>query len=302
MRRKRWIVPVLGIALLPVGALAQGGPSGPVGYQLPLGVAHMSGAGLDGGGAVSATRWFVEPGARFTGAEWGAIGVALGYGETDYDFADGAAMGGAAPWGTIRDLRLSLPVSIEAGERTEVFLIPSLRLNAESGADLTDGETWGALGGVAWRFGDRLRLGPGLGWFSELEGSGSVFPVLIVDWQIDERWSLTTGEGFGATQGPGLTLNWRAADAWSLGLTARYESVQFRLDDDGPAPGGVGEDESIPVVLGARWQPNPGIRVSLFAGVQTGGTLMLYDSDGDRVARQEYDTAPLAGLTARLRF
>jgi hypothetical protein len=248
-------------------ASAQGGPPDRnVGFQVPFGVAHMSGAGMEGGGDVSSTRWFTEPGARYTGGDWGWAAFAIGYGETSYDFSGGAALGGDKPWGTIRDLRLSLPIYIKSGTRSEVFIIPSLRYNAESGASLSDGQSWGALAGVAWNVSDRLRIGPGVGWFSSLAGSDTFIPVLLVDWQFAERWSLTTGEGFGATQGPGLTVNWQASDDWQIGLTARYESVQFRLDDNGPAPGGVGEDEFIPIVLGARWEPHPAFRASVFAG------------------------------------
>lgn len=293
---------LIGAILLPATALAQDGPRGPLGYQLPVGVAHMPDADLADGGAVSVTRWLIEPGARYTGTGWGAVGLGIGYGEVAFDFSDDATLGGGDPWGTVRDLTIALPVNIRAGDRAEVFLIPSLRYNAELGASLSDGATYGLLGGAIWEFGDRLSIGPGIGWFSALEEADTIIPILLIDWQIAERWSLTTGELFGATRGPGLSLNWQAARDWQIGLTARYESVQFRLDDDGPAPGGVGEDESVPIVLGARWSPNPGFRLGAFAGVQTGGTLRLYDRDGREVAEQGYDTAPLIGLTARLRF
>jgi long-subunit fatty acid transport protein len=193
-------------------------------------------------------------------------------------------------------------VTIEPNDRMDILVIPSLRYNAETGADLSDGQTFGVLAGVAWQINDNLWIGPGVGWFSALEDSDSVFPVLLIEWEFADNWSLSTGEGFGATQGPGLTLNWQATDAWRIGLTARYEKVRFRLDDSGPAPGGVGEDESIPIVLGASWEPNPGMRFSAFAGVQTGGKVRLYDRGGTEIERSDYDTAPLFGMTARFRF
>jgi hypothetical protein len=284
-------------------ASAQGGPpERSWGGQGQIGAAWMSSAGLASGGDVSSNRWFVQPGASYLGADWGSVGFAVGYGEASYDFSGGAGLGGGEPWNRIRELQVSVPIRIEASARTEIFVIPSLRYDAESGASLSDGQTWGVLAGVSWDISDRLRLGPGIGWFSKLEESDSVIPIVLIDWEISERWSLTTGELFGATRGPGLSLNWQASEDWQIGLTARYESIQFRLDDNGPAPGGVGEDEFVPIVLGARWEPNPLFRASVFAGVQTGGKLRLYDKAGTRIAESDYDTAPLFGMTARLRF
>lgn len=293
---------VSSVVLAGAAAAQEGPPGRDWGFQIPLGFAYMPSAGLDGGGEVSVSRWFVEPGARYTGGDWGWVGFGIGYGETNYDFSGDATIAGAEPWGRIRDLQFSVPINIKAGERAQIFVIPSLRYNAETDASLSDGQTWGLLAGVSWDINDRLSLGPGIGWFSNIEDSDTVIPILLVDWEISDRWSLTTGELFGASRGPGLSLNWQASDDWQFGLTARYESVQFRLDDTGPAPGGVGEDESIPVVIGARWEPNPLFRASIFAGVQTGGKLRLYDQNGTEIGASNYDTAPLFGVTARVRF
>ena len=157
--------------------------------------------------------------------------------------------------------------------------------------------------GVAWEISDSLTIGPAIGAYSQLEDSGAdVFPALLINWDINDRWNLNTGSGLGATGGPGLTLGYTINDSIKLALSARLESVQFRLDENGVSPNGVGEDESTPVVLSLQYDPNPGFSVSAFAGAEFDGRLRLEDSDGNRISSQSYDTAPLAGIALRLRF
>ena len=187
-------------------------------------------------------------------------------------------------------------------EQWTLFAIPTLRFYGESGADSGDSATGGALAGVSYRVNDRLTIGPGLGVLSQIEDSVSIFPILIVDWKITDRISLETGRGLGATQGPGLNLNYRLSDTWSFGLGGRYESLRFRLDDRGSAPDGVGEDRSVPVYLSATYSRGRDLQISAIGGVELNGELRLEDSQGRRLARDNYESAPFLGATFNVRF
>jgi hypothetical protein len=79
---------------------------------------------------------------------------------------------------------------------------------------------------------ESLSIGPGLGWFSEIDGGSSAFPILLIDWKITDKWRLNTGRGLAASQGPGLTLNYQLAERWPLGLIGRYEKTRFALGDN----------------------------------------------------------------------
>jgi len=68
------------------------------------------------------------------------------------------------------------------------------------------------------------------------------------------------------------------------------------------APGGLGKDRCVPVVLAVDYTPNPGFSVNVFAGAAFEGPLELEDSSRNRLTNQDYDTAPLAGLAFRLRY
>jgi hypothetical protein len=253
-------------------------------------------ADMDDGGSVSATRVYGRVGGlyRFDG---GSLGVFVSSGRIDYDFSDTVA-----PWGEVRDIGLSLPVRYTVG-RADIFVSPSLSYNYEQGADREDGQTAGAFLGVAWRFSDSLSLGPALGVFSELESDDlNIFPAILVDWEITDRARLTTGPTIGATQGPGLAFDYAVTDRLRLGLAGRYENIRFRLDDDGPVPGGVGQDSSFPLVVTLDYEPFPGSRLAAFAGAELGGELRLEDASGRLVETREYDPAPIVGVAFRVGF
>ncbi len=287
----------LAAAAAPAAAQDRGAPGpwvvtldGFTGYQAP--------ADIDGGGDVAIGRAFGSVTVSRFRDPRNQIGVTLGTGRTWYDFGGSAE----APWGDIRDARISLPTRFAVSDRATVTLVPSLRFDAEEGVDLADGQTEGVFAAVTWRLSDRLTIGPGVGAFTGLDDDANVFPILAIDWEIAPRLRLSTGQGVGASQGPGLTLSYALTDALRVGVAGRYESTQFRLDDDGPAPGGIGEDEAFPIVATFTWEPNPGISASGFAGVETGGELTVRDAGDRLVERRDVDPAPVAGLQVRVRF
>ena len=291
--------------LAPTTTLAQ--PAGidtsnPWVFGVRGGALYQSRADIDGGGGFSVARGYVEPSVSYVLGPLGNAGIALGYGYSNYDFTPGAFLGGQEPWSGVNDLRVSLPIRWGATDRLQVFAAPSLRFDWENGSKMSDGMTGGAIIGASWKVSDNLSLGPGVGVFSGLEESVDVFPILLIDWQITDDFSLRTGSGLGASRGPGLTLDWQATDEWSFGVGARYEKVRFRLDDTGPAPGGVGEDKAFPVFLTAGWEPSKGTRLTAIAGVETGGELSLEDSSGGSLASTEYDPSAFFGFAFRARF
>jgi hypothetical protein len=188
------------------------------------------------------------------------------------------------------------------GETGSFIIIPSARWNGEKGAGSGDSATYGLFAAAAWRISESLTIGPGVGVFSRLESGSQIFPVLAIDWDISDRWNLSTGRGLAASQGPGLTLSYELNQNWSFGLSGRYEDLEFRLDDEGPAAGGVGRDQSFPLVVSAILAPNSTFKVAVFAGLEFGGKLKLKDSAGVVIDESSYDPAPLVGATFEVRF
>jgi hypothetical protein len=251
---------------------------------------------LDGGGSFSATRLYGRAGGLhfFDG---GSAGLFVSMGRIDYDFS-----GTTAPWGEVRDQSLDLTLGFET-DRARIFVAPGLNYNFEDGADRDDAVTYGVFAGFGWKFSDSLTLGPAIGLYSELESDDlNVFPAVLVDWKITDRARLSTGPTIGATQGPGLALDYGVTDNLRIGIAGRYENVRFRLDDDGPAPGGIGQDESFPLVVTLDYAPFPGSRLAAFAGAELGGELRLEDAAGRTVETRDYDPAPIFGVAFRVGF
>ncbi|MEM9049770.1 MAG: hypothetical protein AAGC92_13745 [Pseudomonadota bacterium] len=293
------------LAGLPAGPLAaQAAPEtrAPLAFSLDGGALYQFDAGLDDGGEFSVARGYVEPGLTYSFGPAGSLGLRIGLGHAAYDFSPDAFVGGLEPWGGVRDFRISLPVRWAAADRLQVFAIPSVRFDWETGADMTDGMTAGAILGAAWRVNDRLSIGPGAGVFSGIEEDVSVFPVLFLDWEITDGLSLRTASGLGASRGPGLVLDWQVSSNWSLGLGARYEVIRFRLDDTGPAPDGVGEDRAIPIFLTATYSLTTDAQLTALAGFEAFGQLSLEDAAGTTVREIEYDPTPFLGFAFSMRF
>lgn len=282
---------------------AQGPQTDPVSFTFDGGLALQSSTDLtDTTGSFSVNRWFASMGVTYAWNRRNSIGVTVGGGSSKYDFDAMTGIGGAAPWEEIEDTRISLVGRFGFGETGTLFLVPTARYNGENKSDTSEGRTYGLFAAAAWRLNDTLTIGPGIGVFSRLEDGTRVFPVLVIDWKLSERWKLATGGGLAASQGPGLTLSYQASKSWSLGLTSRYEKLEFRLVEDGTTPGGVGRDQSIPVVLSAAWEPNKTVKLAMFAGLEFAGKLKLKDASGDLISESSYDPAPIYGATFELRF
>lgn len=286
---------------LPVAAQPQ--QNGPWYFTVDGGGAHQSEADLkDSSGAFAKDRWFVSAGVDYAFNRRNSIGISVGGGKSDYDFTDETDFGGGIPWGKIDDTRVSLNGRFGFGETGSIFIIPTLRFNGEKDASSSDSRTWGVFAAATWRLKDNLTIGPGIGIFSRLESSTKFFPILAIDWDINDRWNLSTGRGLASSQGPGLTLSYKLNDDWSFGLAGRYENQEFRLDDEGPAAGGVGRDRSMPMVFSADLTPNEKLRFSAFAGIQVAGELKLKDAMDELIEKSDYDVALLFGATFEVRF
>lgn len=268
------------------------------------GAVYQADSDLDEGGSYESSRFNIQAGVGYSWDPRTSMSLAVGYSADGYSFSKGEGSGISAlnPWDTVHSLSLSLPVRYGMTDDWSAFFIPSLRSTGESGASFDDTLTGGVFAGVAYKFGDRLTIGPGLGVISQLEESASVFPVLIINWKITERLSLETGRGLAATLGPGLSLNYRASQQWKFAVGGRYEKLRFRLDENGKVPGGIGEDTAIPIFASCTYSFNPRATLSLVGGVELEDELQIEDSDGNQIAKESGDPALFGGITFSVRL
>ncbi len=268
------------------------------------GAVYQFDSDLDEGGSYTASRFNIQAGQGYAWNPRTSISLALSYSNDGYSFSkgEGAGIATLTPWDTVHSVSISTPMRRGITDEWSAFFIPSLRSTGESGAEFNETLTGGAFAGVAYRFGDRLTLGPGIAVITQLEESASVFPVLIINWKITDRISLETGRGLAATLGPGLSVNYRASQQWNLAIGGRYEKLRFRLDKDGKNPNGIGEDKAIPLFANCTYRFNPKATLSLVGGVELDGELQVEDADGDQIVKESGDPALFGGLTFSLRL
>lgn len=257
---------------------------------------------IDDGGDFNTTRLTVQAGAGYSWDPQTNVSFSLGYSYGGYDFSGNAGLSSLNPWEDIYTISIGVPMRFGITNNWTAFIIPSLRSTGESGAEFDETLTGGALGGLSYRLNDKLTIGPGIGIFSQLEDSATIIPILLINWKINDEWSLDTGRGMGATLGPGLTLNYQPNQKWRFGVGGRYEKLRFRLDKDGAIAGGIGEDSSVPLFINGTYNFNSKTNISFVGGVETGGELKLEDRDGRTIREESYDTGVFLGLTFSARF
>jgi hypothetical protein len=265
------------------------------------GVVYQFDTDLDEGGNYNATRAAFRVTSRYQWESGTSLGLSLEYGYDGYDFSGDRGFAGLDPWSDIHRFTVAAPMRWSMGQNWSGFFNPGIRSTGESGASFSDTITGGAGIGAAYRFSDRLTIGPGIGVISQIEDSATVFPIIIINWKMTERLSLETGGGLGATLGPGLSLHYQATDAWRLTLGGRYESLRFRLDEDGAVAGGVGRDKSYPLFIGAGYEKGP-LAFDVVGGFEFGGELRLEDSDGNKITEDSYNSGGFLGLTFSYRL
>ncbi len=138
----------------------------------------------------------------------------------------------------------------------------------------------------------------------EIEDDVAVFPTIIVNWKINDEWTLRNSRAdFGSgAYGGGLEAAWAFAEDWEVSFGVQYQWRQFKLDDSGVAPDGVGIDSSVPIYADLTWNINPTASLNLMAAVAVGGELELQSSSGATISEQDYDPAALFGARLTIKF
>jgi hypothetical protein len=167
----------------------------------------------------------------------------------------------------------------------------------ETGADWGDSFTGGGMVGVDFRHSQTLFVSLGVAVVSQIEDDASVTPSVILNWLPHERWAVRVG-AVPASGGAAAAAEvaYRVAKPVEVGLGVLYNQRRFRLDDSGPAPDGVGEDNNLLLRLRLGWNITPQISLALLGGVALGGEVQLDDRNGNRINKQDYDPAPYIGL------
>lgn len=229
------------------------------------------------------------------------FGADVAYSSYDFNNATGLVPGTDDPFDDSTLATLGVGAQFRSGESNTWLVGISVRSAGESGSDFDETLTVGGIVGFTHSFSKDLTLGIGVLASDELEDDVTVIPVPIIRWNITERWSLGSGE-VATGQRANLRLGYAPSDRWTVGAEVAFDRRRFRLDDEGPVPSGVAEEQHIPVGLFARFVPNANIVLAVQVGVELGSEIEIDDENGHRVGKDDLDPAPYAGFDVRFRF
>ncbi len=223
-------------------------------------------------------------------------------GINDYDF-EGGGFSAGDPWETVLESRYGTQLAYSIDDKWGVRGGGVVMLSRETDADWEDGLTGGGTFGVDYRHSDSLFFSVGLGIVSQIEDDVTAVPMVAIQWVPAELWVVRVGAvpaNGGATAG--AEVAYQFDDQWQAGLGLLYRKDRFRLDDSGPAPDGVGEEQFLPLRLRLAWSFHPQITLNFLAGMALGGELKLEDTNGNNLRKEDYDPAAYLGVRVFGRF
>lgn len=279
-------------------------------FSLSLTAGFIASAKTKGGGEVQRSTIGIDADYALPVNDKLTLGLSAGGSRQNYDFKNPTLLvGGAKPWKNVNTVELGLSGIYRIDDRWTLISGASVSASGTSDADFSKSLTYGGAVGASYTFSSSLSVGVLLAVQTRLEDNTIVLPLPIFEWTLplDEagRWKLSFGASStsGAASG-GLALSYKASDELDLALSFGGIGFggEFRLDEKGPVPNGVGRDSSTTLTIGADWRPSPAVQIGLYAGIAPSGELEVLNQSGVRIRKQDVESAPTFGLRATIGF
>lgn len=256
---------------------------------------------LDSGGSFDVHRHYLRfDVSRFIDPQW-TVGLGLGLDYERWDFSGIDGLSGVDLWDEIFRPGISLAVFYSTASNWRFGVMPSIDFAVATGAQAGESLSYGAVLSAAYAFGPGLVLGLGAGVFERLEES-EVFPLVIIDWKINDRLRLANPFSAGPVGPAGLELVYTRDAVLEMGVGGAYRSYRFRLDDSSVVADGIGEVDFWAPFIRIGWRLGEHFRLDLNGGALIGGNIAIEDENGNKRGETDYDTAPFAGLTLKGQF
>lgn len=229
---------------------------------------------------------------------WLSVGI-----DSEFSFYDFSATdllpGGVEPLDQTAQLDFGAVLTAKLGDGWLLAIGATGGFAGTADAGFGDAFTGGAGATVSSQITENLRLGGGVFVRSQLEDDVLIIPILLIDWQINDRLMLATR---GSTRGAGGELVYMLARDWDLSLDAAWERRDFRLDGSHPASNGVARDTRVPVALGLTFHKGRALIVRLRGGVDLFQEIEFETSSGSKLVETDIDPAGFASLDFSFSF
>ncbi|MBS0196666.1 MAG: hypothetical protein JSR77_07900 [Planctomycetes bacterium] len=227
-------------------------------------------------------------GASLRGERWGF----------NFDNATGFAADGE-PWTDINDFAMLLSFKHQCTDRWSASVGGGLESAFADGANFGDSLSGGGFVAASYKFSDTFTAGLGVSVRTRLEDNVSVFPVLLLDWKISDKWSLGTSPSIGRRL---FSLSYKPCESATISFGGGVEFLDFRLDSDAATSEGVGRYRRIPVGVEVAWKISDQVTLGVYGGAQVWQEYTLDDREGNRVFQDDAGVAPFAGASLEWRF
>lgn len=271
-------------------------------FKVYLGLENSFEAGLDRGGELSIFRIRAGVIGDTSLGQDTDLAVTLDYGVDLYNFDGTTGLGGVDPWEDVHTFGIAAIFTQDMSNDWKVFGGPVFQFAREDNADLNDSFIGGGVLGATFEVSSDLTVGGGFGLVSQLEDDARFFPVFVLNWQIANDLVLTSNTGGGATGKSGLELVYDMGGGWEAGIGGYYEFIRFRLDDEGIAPNGIGEEIRLPLQARLSAEIGDYVDMDFYVGVTLSTDLELADSTGAVIGIDDADPTAIVGMMISLSF
>jgi hypothetical protein len=261
--------------------------------KVTTGLSEQFSSDIDSGGSFSITRFKVGALVPVRLNDDLVLATSLRYGLDAYDFNSTPA-----PWDTINTLTAASILSWRVNETWTAYGGGFVKVSAESGADWGDGTTGGGLVGFNYKVDDDLSLGAGLAVVGQIEEDAKVLPLITAKWNYADYWRLDVGLTDVATLGYGAKLNWMFDKDVEFGLGAQFHRSRFRIE----TANDVGQEQATTIYIDGTWHATPKVDLNAYIGIAAGGQLRVDNSSGSKLFESNYDTTPIIGVDASVKF
>ena len=249
-------------------------------------------------GSVSSHSWSLNTGLPLKKTDSLFVALSASYSIDEYDFD-----GGISPWDGFQKFSLSAPVIKDFQNNWKWASILTVGAAKEDGADFSDSITYGVVTSLTYQVNENLSIGPGISYFSRLEESASIFPILSIKWKLSDHWTLATGPSEGANSGANAYFKYTGLNQWNFLLGAYYQNNRFRLSQNSlSAPNGVGRD-SVSAVYGvAKYFATETLSVSVVGGYSLSNQFEVLDQHGTELWSESSDNSAFLGVRVSYNF
>jgi hypothetical protein len=230
-----------------------------------------------------------------------SIGLSLRDGYQNWSWSNISGYGTQTPWKGIQSPGIGLSYFQKLDADWSAGITPIVDWVAENGVGTAGAATYGAIANAAKRYSNDLTIGLGTGVFRQIDKT-KVFPFLLINWKINEKWTLNNPLPAGPSGGAGLELSYALANKWKIAGGAAYRSYRFRLSNSNYTPNGIGQNTFIPVFTRLSYSIDRGTTADLYLAANVGGKLSVTDVNGATPYSTNYQTGLALAFSVTTRF